>query len=208
MAPPYPPYPVAGGYGGYAPYGGMVGMPGSPSAYGYPYGFGAPVPVVRHTLQRRTWVWVVVLTAAVAALIGSLVGAEVGSNTQQTIVKQFFPNSSALTKPQDVQEILAKVEPAVVSINADATDSGSASGDIAESAGSGMILTPTGEVLTNNHVVAGATTVTVTLFGQTNALPSPRPGYRSGPGPGAGPDRPRLGPAHGESGRLVAGPGG
>jgi putative serine protease PepD len=131
-----------------------------------------PVPVVRHTLQRRTWVWVVVLTAAVAAVIGSVVGAEVGSNSQQTIVKQFFPNSSALTKPQDVQEILAKVEPAVVSINADAAGRGSASGDIVEAAGSGMVLTSTGEVLTNNHVVAGATTVTVTLFGQTTAQPS------------------------------------
>jgi len=33
-----------------------------------------------------------------------------------------------------------------------------------------MILTSNGEVLTNNHVVAGATTLTVTLFGQTKAL--------------------------------------
>ena len=35
-----------------------------------------------------------------------------------------------------------------------------------------MILTSDGEVLTNNHVVAGATSVTVTLFGQTKALPA------------------------------------
>jgi len=33
-----------------------------------------------------------------------------------------------------------------------------------------MILTPQGEVLTNNHVVAGSSTVTVTLFGQTSAM--------------------------------------
>ena len=124
VAPPYPPYPSPPGYGRYTAYGGMVGPPAATPGYPYPYGFPAPVPVVRHTLKRRTWVWVVVLTAVVAALVGGLVGAEVGSNSQQTIVKQFFPNSSALTKPQDIQEILAKVEPAVVSINADAGGSG------------------------------------------------------------------------------------
>ena len=114
-----------------------------PSPYGYPYGLVAPVSVVRHTLQRKTWVWVVVLTAAVAALIGSVVGAEVGSKSQQTIVKQFFPNSSALTKPQDVQEILAKVEPAVVSINSRCPPvAGSAYGEVVEGAGTGMIITP------------------------------------------------------------------
>ncbi len=35
-----------------------------------------------------------------------------------------------------------------------------------------MILTSDGEVLTNNHVVAGASSVTVTLFGQSDALPA------------------------------------
>jgi S1-C subfamily serine protease len=116
---------------------------------------------------------VVATTAVLAALIGGLVGAKVGSDSQQTIVKQFFPDNSALAKPQDIQEILAKVEPAVVSIDADANGGGSsAGGDFVEAAGSGMILTPDGEVLTNNHVVAGASAVTVTLFGQTNPLPS------------------------------------
>ena len=117
--------------------------------------------------------WVVVISAMVAAVVGGLIGAEVGSESQQTIVKQFFPNNSVLARPQDIQEILAKVEPAVVSIAAESAGGGSSSGgDFVEAAGSGMILTPDGEVLTNNHVVEGATSVSVTLFGQTNALPS------------------------------------
>jgi S1-C subfamily serine protease len=124
---------------------------------------------VRHTLRRRTWLWVVVLTSVVAALVGGLVGALVGVGSQQTIVKQFFPNRSVLAKPGDIQAILARVEPAVVSINSQSGGAGSG-GDFVEAAGSGMILTPDGEILTNNHVIAGATSLTVTLFGQTDAL--------------------------------------
>ena len=95
----------------------------------------------------------------------------VGVGSQQTIVKSFFPNRSALVHPTDVQAVLARVEPAVVSIDSQSGGS-SGSGDFVEAAGTGMILTSDGEVLTNNHVVAGATTVTVTLFGQTKALPA------------------------------------
>jgi S1-C subfamily serine protease len=115
----------------------------------------------------------VVITALVAALVGGGVGAIVGVRSQKTIVEQFFPNKSALVRPQDIQAVLARVEPAVVSINSRSVVSGgTSSGDVVESAGTGMILTSQGEVLTNNHVVGGASTVTVTLFGQTNALPA------------------------------------
>ena len=65
--------------------------------------------------------------------------------------------------------MLAEVEPAVVSIDSQ-SDSGEGGGDFIQAAGSGMILTADGEVLTNNHVVTGASSVTVTLFGQTKAL--------------------------------------
>jgi S1-C subfamily serine protease len=154
----------------YPVYGGGYGPPGYPLAYHYPYQMAPPRPV-RHTLERRTWLWLVLLTALVAALVGGLVGAVVGAGSQQTIVTTFAPNRSVLTRPQDVQEVLAKVEPAVVSIDSESgSGSGSAGGDFVQAAGSGMILTPDGEVLTNNHVIAGASSVTVTLFGQTKAL--------------------------------------
>lgn len=109
-----------------------------------------------------------IVTAIIAALIGGLVGALVGAGHQRTIVRSFYPNKSVLVRPQDVQAVLTKVEPAVVSLNSQ-TGSSSSSGDFVQAAGTGMILTPDGEVLTNNHVIAGANTVTVTLFGQTTA---------------------------------------
>lgn len=110
----------------------------------------------------------VVLTAVLAAGVGAGVGVWAGSTGQRTIVEQFFPNRSALVHPADVQAVLAKVEPAVVSVQGQSAPTGS-SGDFVQSAGTGMIITPDGEVLTNDHVIAGAAAVTVTLFGQSQA---------------------------------------
>jgi putative serine protease PepD len=45
-------------------------------------------------------------------------------------------------------------------------------GGTQEDQGTGMIISTDGEVITNNHVIAGATTITVTLYGQTKALPT------------------------------------
>ena len=126
--------------------------------------------MVKHTLTARNWILAVIVTAVLAALVGGAVGYLAASHSQQTIVEKFFPNSASFPKPADVQEVLAKVEPAVVSIDTTAVTRG---GDgTVEGAGTGMILTSDGEVLTNNHVVAAATSVTVTLFGQTNPRPA------------------------------------
>jgi S1-C subfamily serine protease len=167
MGSPYPP--PGGHYGFPGHYGGGFGPP----VYGAGFNYPQPPPrrqVVRHTLTRRNWLTVVIATAVLAAAIGSVVGAVVGINRQQTVVEKFFPNKSVFAKPQDIQSVLAKVEPAVVSIDSHAVQS--SGGDFVEAAGTGMILTSTGEVLTNNHVVTGASSVTATLFGQTKSLPA------------------------------------
>jgi S1-C subfamily serine protease len=126
---------------------------------------------VKHTLTARNWVLVVILSSVIAAAVGGGVGYIFASRSQQTIVEKFFPNSAALPKSADIQEILAEVEPAVVSIETTGIVRGNGSGAV-EGAGTGMILTSSGEVLTNNHVVADASTVSVTLFGQTHQLPA------------------------------------
>jgi S1-C subfamily serine protease len=157
----YAPPPAYGGYGGYGGY----GPPVAPALFPM-----ARAPVVRHTLTRRNWLWVVVVAAAVAAVLGALVGATVGVGSQQTIVERFRPDTSVAGAQMDIPAVLQKVEPAVVSVDSTSVASGgSTNGDVVEAAGTGMILTSGGEVLTNNHVVADATTVTITLFGQTQA---------------------------------------
>ena len=65
------------------------------------------------------------------------------------------PPSSAT--PLDTQAIVALVNPAVVDITT-TVDGG-------EAAGTGMVLTSSGLVLTNNHVIDGATTVGVQIAG-------------------------------------------
>ena len=108
--------------------------------------------------------WAVV--ALVAGLVGALVGGGVATavairNHKTTVVRQVIqPNSSIITPQATVQQVLAKVQDAVVSIR---TNLG---------AGTGMIITGDGLVVTNNHVIDKATSITVTLFNSTTAQPA------------------------------------
>lgn len=79
---------------------------------------------------------------------GSSSGSGTGSATSPS-------GSSSVSASQ----IAAKVDPGLVDIN---TQLGYES---ASAAGTGMVLTSTGEVLTNNHVVEGATSISVTDIG-------------------------------------------
>ncbi len=65
----------------------------------------------------------------------------------------------------DINGVTRKVSPAVVDIN---TTIETASGTGA-AAGTGLILTSTGDVLTNNHVVEGSTSVKVTIQGRSGS---------------------------------------
>jgi S1-C subfamily serine protease len=148
--------------------------PGSPPPappFGYPYprtstdGDSPPVSTLVADPERRGRPrWAVV--ALVAGLIGALVGAGVGvavagRNRQTTVLRQVIqPNSSVITHQATVQQVLAKVQDAVVSIR---TDLG---------AGTGMIITTDGIVVTNNHVIDKASSITVTLFNSTKARPA------------------------------------
>jgi S1-C subfamily serine protease len=65
----------------------------------------------------------------------------------------------------DVAQVVAKVGPSVVSIRT-TINNGPFSG---EAAGTGVIISSDGEIMTNAHVVDGASTVKVTLAGESSA---------------------------------------
>ena len=70
----------------------------------------------------------------------------------------------------DTAAISAKVSPGVVNINTTVAGGGSA-------AGTGMVLTPDGEVLTNSHVIGGATDIRVEIGGSGTTRPAKVLGY-------------------------------
>ena len=135
-----------------------------------------PVPAHR---TGGVWRWVAV--AVVAAIIGAAVGggivAAVGRSGSTTDVKEISAGPALLNGTTNIESVIAKVLPAVVSIDAtgpaptsQSIFGGTTGGGTEEDQGTGVIVSPTGEVVTNNHVIAGATTITVTLYGQTKAM--------------------------------------
>jgi S1-C subfamily serine protease len=95
------------------------------------------------------------------------------ATTQQPITKvpqsngssQNGQGSAGRSGPLDVQSIASKVDPAVVDVNTVLQGTGGRSG---QAAGTGIILTSSGQVLTNNHVVDGSTSIKVTVLGRSN----------------------------------------
>jgi S1-C subfamily serine protease len=118
----------------------------------------------------------VVVSAAVSGTVVHLVDDHSGNNSAtstasaQTAATSTLPPAASVTA--DVKTALARIEPSVVLINDTITSSGAGGqgggfggfGGFQESgAGTGIIITADGEIVTNAHVVNGATAITVTL---------------------------------------------
>ncbi len=151
-----------------------------PLTYTTPYPPPAPPPARR----RRAPAWVAataVLTLA-AGLVGGVVGANLANDDTPVTATGGTVNTSTgsgagpaavVAGPVlDVAGILNKVEPAVVAIQAN--------GRLGTGQGTGIIISPDGEVLTNAHVIEGATSIRVTLQGQTQSRAATLVGADSG----------------------------
>ncbi len=159
QAPPYPPGPPTE----------------SPPASGWPRPAPPGPPAPTGSGSARRWMAVAVVSALVGAAVGGGIGALVAGDDGSSAAppRAFGNNTSTIARPQDIQGILARVQPGVVSIRTQAFQGGGGLFDLDPSpvrgAGTGMILSETGEILTNAHVVTGATSIKVTLDGETTA---------------------------------------
>ncbi|WP_406633790.1 S1C family serine protease [Amycolatopsis sp. WGS_07] len=150
-----------------------------PGGYGQPYPgqqFAAPHPQPRPSHPLRTaaiTVGAIVVAAAVGLGVGHFVwtpSAPFGVSGNQnfgSIGNQTNPSNTAI----DPQAIAKKVSPGIVNINTELGYQGAAA------AGTGIVLTPDGEVLTNNHVVEGATSIKVTDVGNGQTYTASVLGY-------------------------------
>ena len=107
--------------------------------------------------------------------IGHLVAPNLGNtgSGNQNFGFTGAPGSSgdASAKTIDANAVAAKVSPALVNVNTELGLQGAAA------AGSGIVLTGDGEVLTNNHVVEGATKIRVTDIGDGKTYSASVLGY-------------------------------
>ncbi|HEY1988247.1 MAG TPA: trypsin-like peptidase domain-containing protein [Acidimicrobiales bacterium] len=173
LPPPPPPGGWAGGPGGPTP---------PPGGWFQP-GYAGPPPQPPATKNRAG---LVVGLAAVVVAAAVLAGAGLGhvvwtGNTPTTAAAPSITNpgnsgtpgtfpsggssgstgnsSTGAGAPSDITGISSKVNPALVDINTNL------SYENQQAAGTGMVLTSNGEVLTNNHVIDGATSISVTDIG-------------------------------------------
>jgi S1-C subfamily serine protease len=147
------------GQGGYGNYGGGYGYGGGPGGYGGygsgPGGYGSgPGEPGGHRRRRRLVLAGASFGAAAALTIGGLgVANAFGATTLTT------------------SQVASKVDPGLVDV---VSTLGYQNG---EAAGTGQVLTSTGEVLTNNHVIDGASSIKVTDVGNGRTYTAKVVGY-------------------------------
>ena len=108
------------------------------------------------------------------ALVAGLVVAAVKDDDNSSAGRPltFSSNTSKIARTGDVQEILAKVEPAVVAIRTRTLSLGDLFKPVpGQGAGTGFVIGSDGVIVTNNHVIAGAQSIEV-VFADDRKMPA------------------------------------
>jgi S1-C subfamily serine protease len=141
-------------------------LPGATGGYGtYPYGAYPPPtpPPPRHSHHKRA----LIITGVAALALGAAAGGLVNTLHISSAGTATATSKTSLTASQ----IAARVDPGLVDVV-------STDGDQeATSEGTGIVLTSTGEILTNNHVIEGATSVKVVDIGNGRTYAAKVLGY-------------------------------
>jgi S1-C subfamily serine protease len=184
MAPPARPDDAAVAPTG-TPWGGTTGGSGAvppltpPWMLGSPDDFSpsaTPASAARVGRYRRSTVGLVV-AALVAGGLGAGLGSAFGSGssgssaTGSTNALAAPTSSGGSTKALSVAAIYRLVTPAVVDINT-VVATPSSEGESTQAAGTGMIVSSNGIILTNNHVIEDATSIRVTIAGHSGSYPA------------------------------------
>ncbi|MFD6990248.1 S1C family serine protease [Streptomyces sp. NPDC059943] len=164
--PPPPPYEPAGQHapeGSYTQH--AYGAPEAPYAHhaqpghaAWGWGAAAPAHSPGHARRAKRPVALLAAAAFVAAVVGGGTAALTSTLTNDsagTAASTVAGTTVSQSSKGTVAGVAAAVSPAIVEIQA---QSGAG-----QSTGSGVVITGDGEIITNNHVVAGAQTVKVQL---------------------------------------------
>lgn len=143
-----------------------------PSAGWLPPGTSAPTPPPAETRSSRLRIvgmfLAMVLAALGAGVVGAIVGHELADDSPPQRASSAVLDVAAVRDgpmpPIDVAAVAEYVGPSVVTVSADVENPGLGEG---ASVGTGVITTEDGEILTNAHVVEGATAIRVRLAGET-----------------------------------------
>jgi S1-C subfamily serine protease len=150
----------SGGYGQSSPYG--YNSPAGGSFYPGGPGYGEPPMPPRRSHKRG-----LIATGVVALAAGAALGGLVGSMDHSVAGTATATSKTVLTSSQ----IAARVDPGLVDVvSTDGLQQ-------ATSEGTGIVLTSTGEVLTNNHVIEGATSVKAIDIGNGKTYTAKVVGY-------------------------------
>src|SRR3984957_17258368 len=138
------------------------GYPGGPSYAGGP-GYGSVPPMPPRRSHKRG----LIATGAVALAAGAALGGLIGSMDHTAAGTVTATSKTTLSASQ----IASRVDPALVDVVSTDGYQGAAS------AGTGIVLNSTGEILTNNHVIEGATSIKVTDIGNGRTYTATVVGY-------------------------------
>lgn len=126
-----------------------------------------------HEFRSKTFVPVrnkIITTVGIILLSGIVgfgaghAGSHLSNNANVTIQQQTNKSNSGTVQVSDVSDIVEKCKDSVVEITTESVSSGNSifGQYVSQGAGSGVIISKDGYIVTNNHVVSGATSLKVT----------------------------------------------